>query len=240
MADFTWFFIIGAIVVAGFIIYKFAGKKGSSFKDFKSVEFADIVTNELKGKLDLYGQKAKKGHIVIGFTVIGKIDKFYSMIGKMPVYTYFEETGFAEAKTDKNGKQINIDYDFTMFRIKNKFFLLRWLRLKKSYLIMRNKDDEGNILIRFDSKTSRFIFPRGVDFDSWGNVWTESEASKEYCNSIGYLKMLQQSQTHMINIPDRAVHLEIEHAKTLNKARTFMELEKGKYDKMKHDDTVIS
>lgn len=228
-----------AMIIAMFVILK--KSKKTAFKEYVPVLFNETVNSELNKKLSLYGKNIKKGKIVIGFDVIGHIDRYYDTKGIIPVVQFDSDNENFQFVENKKGEQEVAKYDFTIFRLKNKFFLLRWLGLKKHYMIARNNDDEGKTIIRFDEKTSRFFLPKGIEFDSYGNVWNESPIAKEYINNISFLDMLQQMQTHLQNIPNRTVHLEIEQAKRERLYKTIADIEKGKYDRMKTgDETVIS
>lgn len=233
--------IISAIMIAGiFLLIKFF-KKDKGYKDFIPVLFEETVTKDLRNKINLHGKKLKKGKIVMGFDVLAHIDKYYQTKGDMPLAVYDEATKDFRFLMDEKGDPEKIEYDFTIFRLKNKLFLYRWLGIKKMYLIMRNTDDKKNVLVRFDDKTNRVFFPKTVEFDSYGNIWHESQVAKEYLNNISFLEMLQQMQTHLQNIPNRTVHLEVEQAKKERLYNTIAEIEKGKYDRMKTgDETVIS
>lgn len=228
-----------AMFIAIFIILKKSTK--TSFKEYVPILFRDTVTKELNNKLKLYGKKIKKGKIIIGFDVIGHIDRYYPTKGILPIAIFDEKQEDFKFMVDKDNKPKVVEYDFTIFRLKNKLFLLRWLGLKKYYMIVRNKDEDDKTIIRFDSKTNRFFFPKGIELDSYGNVWNESPLAKEYLNNISFLDMLQQMQTHLQNIPNRTVHLEVEQAKRERLYKTLADIEKGKYDRMKTgDETVVS
>ncbi len=239
--DGTTVLIIGIIVVISIAFYNLFGKKKQGFKDFRPVLFEDTVSKELRKKLNLYGKKIKKGKIIIGFNVIAHIDRYYETKGEMPIVTYDEDKGSFDFTENPEGEKATVEYDFTLFRLKNKFFLIRWLGLKKSYMIMRNTDKDGKELVKFDDKTNRFFFPKGTEFDSYGNIYNESPDAKEYLNNISFLEMLQQTQTHLQNIPDRTVHLEIEQAKKERLAQKYYDLESAKYEKIKKgDETTVS
>lgn len=230
-----------AMIIAIFIILKKSKKTG--FKDFIPTLFKDTVCKELNKKLNLYGKKIKKGKIVIGFDVIGHIDRYYPTKGTFPIVQFDsdnENFQFVEDEDNKGKVQV-VEYDFTIFRLKSKNFIYRLLRMKKYYMIARNNDEDKKTIIRFDSKTNRFFLPKGIEFDSYGNVWNESPIAKEYLNNISFLDMLQQMQTHLQNIPNRTVHLEIEQAKKERLFKTIADIEKGKYDRMKTgDETVVA
>lgn len=230
-----------AMIIAILMILK--KSKRTAFKEYIPLLFKDTVVKEINDKLKLYGKKIKKGKIIIGFDVIAHIDRYYSTKGKSPIAIFDEDKGNFQFLEDENkkGEIKSVKYDFTIFRLKNKFFLLRWFGLKKYYMIVRNEDDKKNTIVRFDSKTNRFFLPKGIEFDSYGGIWNESPIAKEYLNNISFLDMLQQMQTHLQNIPNRTVHLEVEQAKKERLFKTLAEIEKGKYDKMKTgDETVIS
>lgn len=232
---------IAAVLIVIVMLFLKMSKKNNKTEPFVPVLFSETTTKALKNSLKLYGKKIKKGVLVIGFDVLAHIDRYYSTKGKMPIASFDPDDKDFKFVEDKDGNPENIEYDFTIFRLKNKSLPLRWLGLKKMYLIMRNKDDDDNQLIRFDNKTSRFFLPKGVEFDSYGNIWNESQVAKEYLNNISFLEMLQQTQTHLQNIPNRVVHLEVEQAKKERLYQTLAEIEKNKYDSMKKgEDTVIS
>ncbi len=234
--------IICAFMVAGILlILKFFKKGEKGFKEFNPVLFEETVNKDIKKKINLHGKRMKGGKIIMGFDVLAHIDRYYETKGEMPLAIYDEAAKDFKLLTDENGNEQRIEYDFTIFRLKNKLFIYRWLGIKKMYLIMRNKDDNDNILVRFDDKTKRVFFPKAVEFDSYGNIWHESQIAKEYLNNISFLEMLQQMQTHLQNIPNRTVHLEVEQAKKERLYQTIAEIEKGKYDQMKKgEETVIS
>lgn len=233
--------IISAVMIVVMILVLKFFKKDKGFKPFIPVLFEETIHNDLRKKINLHGKKLKNGRIVMGFDVLAHIDKYYQTKGDMPLAIYDEAAKDFKFLTDEKGNQEKIQYDFTIFRLKNKLFLYRWLGIKKMYLIMRNTDDEKNVLVRFDDKTNRVFFPKAVEFDSYGNIWHESQVAKEYMNNISFLEMLQQMQTHLQNIPNRTVHLEVEQAKKERLYNTIAEIEKGKYDRMKTgEETVIS
>lgn len=233
--------IAAALMVAGILLLlKYFGKGKKSYKEFVPVLFEETVNKELNKKVNLHGKKMKNGKIIIGFDVLAHIDKYYKTKGDMPLAIYDEAAKDFKLVVDKDDNPEKIEYDFTIFRLKNKLFLYRWLGIKKMYLMMRNTDEENNVLVRFDEKTNRVFFPKAVEFDSYGNIWHESQVAKEYLNNISFLEMLQQMQTHLQNIPNRTVHLEVEQAKKERLCQTIADIERGKYDNMKRgDETVV-
>lgn len=233
--------IVSALMVAGILILlKYFNKGNKKHKDFVPVLFEETVNSEMNKKVNLHGKKMKNGKIVMGFDVLAHIDKYYQTKGDMPLAIYDEAAKDFKLVVDDNDKPQKIEYDFTIFRLKNKNIIFRLLGIKKMYLIMRNTDDEKNVLVRFDDKTNRVFFPKAVEFDSYGNIWHESQVAKEYMNNISFLEMLQQMQTHLQNIPNRTVHLEVEQAKKERLYQTLAEIERGKYDNMKKgDETVV-
>ncbi len=242
LMDTTMMVMIGGTVAIIVVIYFLVTKRtGKKFKDFVPDLFGDTVNKELKNRMNLHGKKIKKGKLLQGFQTLGNIDKYYSTKGDMPVAYYDQDTQDYKQVLDKEGNEQIIEYDFSVFRIKSKVLLFRWLGLKKSYMIMRNADDESKSLISIDHKTGRIFVPKNVEFDSYGNVWNECQTAKDYLNNISFMEMMQQMQTHLQNIPNRTVHLEVEQAKKERLYERLAQIEKSKYDQMKRgDETVIS
>ncbi len=240
--------IITAIVAPIIAVLFKVKKKGWTAFIPRPVE--KIYTLGLDEKIKIQGKKLRGARIVHGWDNRNKIDKFYVTKGKMPQFEYDERTKDfeliqktkAEQEKDKNGDDFkSVEFDFTVFRLKNLFFLWRWFGFKKRYMIVRNKDDTGKNLIKQDHRFNRFFLPDNTDFDVYANVYTESPESRNYLYVMGQLYELQQAQTIAVNTADRYIHLEEESAKKKALLTTMADIDKKKYEEIKKaEDEVMT
>jgi len=108
-------------------------------------------------------------------------------------------------------------------------------------MIIRTKDEDGKEIMKFDDSMKRFLLPDGIDFFMYGNIWTESMNARDYLNNISMLFEIQQQQTHLVNTPDRFIHLEKEQIKRENLLKTTAEIDRRKYEDIKKaEDEVIT
>ncbi len=229
--------IVVAIVVGGFIFKK----KGTKFKEFVPIPVEKIYTSSLDKKLKGFGHKLKKGKIVLGYQHKFHIDRFMTIRSKFPMFEYDPNEKDHKPILDKEGEVITNQADFIIFRLKAKFFLWRWFGIKKSYMIIREKDEDGKPILKFDDSMKRFILPQNIDFFMYGNIWTESIHARDYLNNVSMLFELQAQQTHLVNTPDRFIHLEKEQIKRENLLKTTAEIDRKKYEEIKRaEDEVIS
>ncbi len=179
--------------------------------------------------------------IVIGYSHKFHIDRYYKTKGAFPIFEYNPDTKDFIAITDKDDKVKTTESEFIIFRLKARFFMWRWLGFKKSYMIIRTKDEDGKEIMKFDDSMKRFLLPDGIDFFMYGNIWTESMNARDYLNNISMLFEIQQQQTHLVNTPDRFIHLEKEQIKRENLLKTTAEIDKRKYEDIKKaEDEVIT
>ena len=161
--------VIITAIIAPFIALMFK-KKSDKWMPFIARPIEKIYTNGLDDKIKIQGKKLKGARIVHGWDNRNRIDKFYTTKGKMPQFDYDDTTKeytlIKKKKDPKNKKGDNkkkddefqsIEFDFTVFRLKNKSLLWRLFGFKKSYMIIRNKDDNGKKIIKKDDRFNRFF-----------------------------------------------------------------------------------
>ncbi|MCK5613877.1 hypothetical protein KAR91_69080 [Candidatus Pacearchaeota archaeon] len=245
--------VIITAIIAPFIALMFK-KKSDKWMPFIARPIEKIYTNGLDDKIKIQGKKLKGARIVHGWDNRNRIDKFYTTKGKMPQFDYDDTTKeytlIKKKKDPKNKKGDNkkkddefqsIEFDFTVFRLKNKSLLWRLFGFKKSYMIIRNKDDNGKKIIKKDDRFNRFFLPDHIDFDVYANVYTESPEARNYLYVMGQLYELQQAQTIVVNTADRYIHLEEENAKRKAILTTTAQIDKNKYEEIKKaEDEVIT
>lgn len=220
--------IIAGVVFVIILIFRFKKKKKP--KDFEPQLFSKTVYEEFKKKLDTFGLKMKKGRLYISFHEIARIEKYAHVKGRLPQII----VDLKKRTIDTGKKEDDVDFDFLILRCKSNNFIMRILSMGKQYFLL--KDNEINI----DTIQRKIFLPQGIDLTSYGNVWLNHNFGIEYINDISLKRMSEQMMTHYENMPDRVIHIEGDTAKRERLARTYTELEKGKYDKTKKgDDTEV-
>jgi hypothetical protein len=240
--DSSTLIIIGIFIVGIVYVFQLISKKNKTkFKEFNPIPIEEIYIGELDDKIKKFGKKIRKGKVLDTFGNIYHIDRYYETRGEMPIFFYNEDNNFYETVTDKKGNVKTNKYEFLILKLKSTKFLYRLFGIKKWFIIIRKNDENGNPIIIIEKRFKTINLPSNIDFFKYGNVWTECSISRDYLNNIGTLFELQAQQTHLINTPDRFIHLEKEQIKRENYLKTATELESGKYEQIKKaEDDIIT
>ena len=224
-------FIILIVIFA--IVRKRKTKKTIEYefgKDFEAVPFDEITKDDLKNKVDDFGEIFKrKWKLFLGRMEIKHIDRLFEAIGKMPVNEYDEKTKTFTEKLNDDGKPIKFDYDLMMFRAGNRRFLLRFFGIGNSYIIINRKNIKGS---KYMPSFRTFQMPQ-MDIFKYSEIWIEDNITMEYMNNLGIINMMQQLMTHVINAPNKTVHLENRQAGKERLAEKLSELDKQRYEEMR-------
>lgn len=226
--------VVGLILVGmlAIIVYAIFGKRIEKIKDLKIQKTEETIEKDFKEKIKKMGHKIKHGKLILGVNNIAKLDRWLRIQGKFDEYFLADKT---------QGYQINEDaervpYDLLIFLAKNKFFLFRWLGIKKYFFLI-----QANSLLRFDEVTNSFILKENTDLVLYADVWVNSQSSIEYIHDISIKRMNIELMTALENYPNKVVHLEMAQAKKERTYREMMETDKARYDAIKKaEDTVIS
>lgn len=219
-----------AIIIGIFLLIYFLwnrrqkGKEGVTFKDFKPQQLKKTLNEDLDEKMKLFGRKFN-GNVYINIYKIGKASKYLKIRG------HFDVVGW-----DKKDKQFIIDqkakalnYELVVLHMKSKNFFLWLFGFGKSFMIIKYKNDAGEYLLKLDPTTKTIILHDDMDLTLYGKIWTNCMEGIEYLNDISFKRMLEQTQMHLENIPDKTIHLEMETQKRERILKTTADAEKSKY-----------
>lgn len=223
-------FVIIIIFIIFFAIVLKKRKKKIEFAEFKADPFDVVVKDLIKDKLKNFGIKVRKHKLVIGYNEIPYISRYLKKKLALPILEYDEQKNILKT-TDKK-----IETEFLIFKAKNKSFIQRFFGIGSQYYIIDTTDK--NIVYYADKKTWN---TPDVDFFSYGNIWIEHMNSADYINNLAFSKLNEDLMTHIINYPNKVVHLEMEQAKKERTLGKTAEIEKQKYDEIrKASDVQVS
>jgi hypothetical protein len=230
--------IIGIIVVALIIIIR--RNKDQGLKEFKPQPLKKTLDDEIKAKTNLLGRDFK-GKVYIGFDKKADIDKYYYIRGFFDLVKMDYKT--REVVLGK--KDDRVLYDLIVMRALSASFIKRILGLGKFYLVLKmkdqNKEGKERIVVRFDAVNKAVFLDIGTDLTSYGKIWTNCFEGIEYLQDVSIKRLLEQTQMHLENIPDKNAHIEMLQATKERSKRVDAEIEKGKYqDRKEASDTTIT
>ena len=226
--------VIGVIVLIIFAIKKKAAG-GTDYREFIPIPFTKTISDSLKEKFELVGQKYK-GKLYLGAFHIADIVKMVEAKGKFSnaVFDHKSKNIFTE-----EGKDVEYNLVFLMCGSDNVFF--RIFGVKKRFFILKKQDQKGKDIVTFDVDRKRVFLTPGMDLKSYGDVWHNSAHGIEYVNDISTMRLLEVIMMHLENNPDKVAHMEQQQAKLERSARVYSDLERGKWDDRKNvGDTTIS
>lgn len=163
------------------------GKK-DDMKQFQPQTLKETVHKDLKHNFDDHGKKEKL-FLFSGFHKIGKIKKYILKSGQFDIAEYDKKTGM---KIVKDGREIKFSHYF----IEVKKFI------KKVYYIVDSD------IVKIDKNAHRMYLPDSLDLRYYGGVWVASQLGVEYIKSISYLRLDQETQMNLENMPGRIMNLE--------------------------------
>lgn len=230
---FMYGIIAGGLAFAIYLVIKNKNKI-PEMKEFIPTKSEKTIENELKEKLKIHGNKIN-GFLFSNIKRIGRIDSYLKAYGEFEIYTNSDGKNYKIIKDEKK------PFNLIILRMKNTNILLRLFGLKKIFYVLKMKNNEGEDLIKIDKETNRFFISDKTDLISYGNVWLNSDESMEYLNDISMKRMLINTNTHLENLPDKIVHMEMEQAKKERLNRVLTEQERMKWEERKSaGDTTIA
>lgn len=223
--------LIAFVSAIAYLIYKKLkeNKNYLDIEDFKPIPMDESVRKQLHDKTDKMGTKIKKGILCIGDKPMKHLDRYYKIVGKMPVMNYDIEARQFSKKTDEKNNPVVENYDFRIFRIGSEKLLKRIFGFDKSYFII-NIEKIKNAHFIPSSNTFKFPF---IDFIKYANTWVEDNLSMEYISNLSIIEQLEQAYTHVNSAPNKTVHLENAFAKKERLVEKMSSLEQAKYEEMK-------
>lgn len=228
------FLIVGVVFIV--LIMSILKKRNVKFKEFKLRKVDETLNDDLKKSVDLRGQSVRRYSLLAGFQKIARIERYLIEKGK-----------FSKALYDPESKDIFVDdtaskdYELIILRAKSNNFVFRMMGIKKIYFVLKYKSIKGQEHIIFDHFRKQIVLPYNMQILNFGNVWINSNDSLDYINEISIRSFTEDIMMHLENIPDKAVHLELEQAKKERTGRVYVDLEKGKWENRKDaGDTSIT
>lgn len=215
------------IAIIGILYFKFFNRKG--YSEFVPQKLSKTTQTEFKEKLKEHGININ-GKLVVGYNVVSHISKW--LIIKGSFYTTIYDDKNKKYTVNKNKK---VEYDLLCLESKNKNLLYRILGLKKSYYLLNVNT------VTFNEMSKSWILQSKNDIVRYADIWVNSDSGIEYINDISFKTLTESTMTHVQNMPDRIVHLEVEQAKRNQLKISEIEAYKGKYEAYKQaEDTSIS
>lgn len=223
--------IIGVIVVGGVfavILFKLLSKNKLKLK-WKPSQLRDTVYEEFKKKLSTIGIKLKKGELYIAFNKVASIDRYLVVEAKLTSIFVNAKT-MDEFENEEDLKNVTSDEKekLLIVRARSKSILLRLLGLRKYYFILHMADG-----IKLDPTNGRIFLPVGTDFQSYGNIWINHDASIEYINDISIKRQMEQQRSELENMPQRVVLLNVDQAMKERTIQAMAATERLRYDEIK-------
>jgi len=227
------FWIIIILIITIIIVWYIM--KGRKKGEFKPQPLHITFQNELNEKIKTFGIDFKWGsRLIRDFNKVAILDRYFIGKIKMPLYTFHPKTkDFIVEKEDKD-----IEGQHMIVRVKNSFFLWRWLGMKKIFYCLDMKFNEK--LFRFDGQGNLLILGQ-IDITFYGRVWCLTESDIEYMSNVSIKRMVEQTNMWLENNPDRIIHLDSGQAKIDRTNRNIAELERSKYEERKNiGDTTVT
>lgn len=218
--------IILSLIAIAVVAVVVSALKKNKFKDFKYRPFKKTVRDGLKEKVDLHGQDFpffSSPGLYIGMKKIAIPEKYFYAKGKF-------STALSDGKDIKVCDAENdVGYNLLIVRSSSNNFIFRLLGLKKKYFILKTHEKDKS-LITYDNIKKWFFLPINSDLVSYADIWMNTSDAVEYVNDISAIRLVEECMTHIENLPDKIVHLEMEQAKNERSSRVYNDLEKSKYD----------
>ena len=227
--------MVSVLVVAaviGIIVYFFFFKNRKKGEEFIAERFEKTVYNDTKKIMKMSGIPIKGGKLCKGYYQIGgSIEAFAEVKGVNPVMVY--DTKLKRYMDDKKGA--GKPYHNLILVSKSRDFFKKILGVGKEYFVLEPKS------VEYNTATKTWTLPVDCEVKPFGNCWTNSAAGMEWLSDISLKRTFENTLTHVENFPDKAAHLELQHAKFGSRVRTVADAEKSKYDSMKKaEDTDIT
>lgn len=229
------YFGIAAIVI--FIIYdKFIRRKNNSeIGDFKEQPLDVTLIDELKEKIEVYGNKLNNWKLIKDFIKIGSPDR--AIITNVVIPEFHIDHKTKDIIVHDEGQH---QTTMMLLRLKSNSFLKRLFGFGKIYFFFEvGEDYEG--MVKVDVLNKSIYIKQNIDITRWGKIWVNSNAGIEYLSNISIKRFFEQDLMHSENMVDRAIHYDSIQAKTERLNRILAEQNKAKYEESKNigDSTVI-
>lgn len=231
--------MLGGFIVAIYMIF-FRKSGGDSFRPFIPQPIKKTFKDEISKKISTHGVDGRGYVLYLGNVKIGKIIKFLEIKTKDFVAEFNEASKYITVD-----EKSETDYDLIIFKVINSPIYLRIFGIGLNYYIFNANENTPEKTVQqmyhIDHSGRRFIFPYYMDLVSYGDIWINGEAPREYLHSVSIKRMLENTQMYLENYPDKTVHLENETARRERISRTLMDLEKNRYEESRQTgDTVIN
>jgi hypothetical protein len=222
------------IIIIGVLIIYLLYKRLSKARTFEFITFARIIDEDLKKKFELKGLEVN-GTLTQGFEFLGKVNKIIHEKARLDILYYNPKDDRFVIPTKRPDCPKTRIYDIYMFRLDQKgFILIRLIRNllgipKHPYVIVDTKHIEnfgGPRAHMWNLKTQ-------IAFQRFGEVFITSEMSKDYLSDLATKYAHESELTYLANYPNKAVYLEMEHAKAMNKYRTKKDIDTKAYKEYK-------
>jgi hypothetical protein len=220
------FMVAGAGVFLWYVFFRGGAK--SLFKPFVAQPLKKTLKDELDAKLKMHGEDGGGYDLYLGNNKFAKVNKWIEV-----------DWSDFKAKFKETNKNIYIDetktegYRLILFKCFSSSIILRFLGMGAQFYVIQATDQNDTKTYHIDHDSRKFIFPKYMDLVTYGNVWVNSDFSRDYLQNISIKRMLEQTQMYLENFPDKSVHLENETARIERIKKTQVDLEKGKYEESK-------
>ncbi len=219
-----WIYII-LPVIAGGIIYYLMKKYYWTGEEFVLEEFKDTIQEELDARFKTEGLRSKS-RLMRGIDFLGNIDAWINVKGTHEIMSY-DPTKKEYVKS----KETPIPYNMYLLRKPPQTFFDKYIfREKNTYFLINKKQFD-----KFDPVTKSFNIKEDIQLFIFGNCFISSESGEEWITDISVKRANENTLTFLQNYSRKIIHLELTHAKTIDRYRTKTGLKKEQWESMKKE-----